>query len=35
VIGLADYLYLHAYCHMRKAERSFRLDRIIELSVEV
>jgi DNA polymerase III subunit epsilon len=35
VIGLADYLYLHAYCHMRKAERSFRLDRIIDLSVEV
>jgi len=35
VIGLSDYLYLHAYCHMRKAERSFRLDRIVEIEVEV
>ena len=35
VIGLADYLYLHAYCHLRKAERSFRLDRITDISVEV
>ena len=35
VIGLADYLYLQAYCHMRYAERSFRLDRIVELAVEV
>jgi DNA polymerase-3 subunit epsilon len=35
VIGLSDYLYLHAYCHMRSAERSFRLDRIVELAVEV
>ena len=34
-IGLADYLYLHAYCHLRKAERSFRLDRITDISVEV
>jgi DNA polymerase-3 subunit epsilon len=35
VIGLSDYLYLHAHCHMRNAERSFRLDRIVELGVEV
>jgi predicted DNA-binding transcriptional regulator YafY len=35
VIGLSDYLYLHAHCHMRDAERSFRLDRIVELAVEV
>jgi DNA polymerase-3 subunit epsilon len=35
VIGLADYLYLQAYCHLREAERSFRLDRIVEIGVEV
>jgi DNA polymerase-3 subunit epsilon len=35
VIGLSDYLYLHAHCHMRDAERSFRLDRIVEINVEV
>ncbi|MBN1454232.1 MAG: WYL domain-containing protein [Anaerolineales bacterium] len=35
VIGLADYLYLQAYCHLRNAERSFRLDRIVEIGVEV
>lgn len=35
VLGLADYLYLQGYCHLREAERSFRLDRIVELSVEV
>jgi DNA polymerase-3 subunit epsilon len=34
VTGLADYIYLQAYCHLRQAERSFRLDRIIEVSVE-
>jgi DNA polymerase-3 subunit epsilon len=34
VVGLLDYLYLHAYCHLRKAERSFRLDRIISIDVE-
>jgi len=34
VTGLLDYLYLHAYCHLRKAERSFRLDRIIKIEVE-
>lgn len=34
VIGLADYIYLQAYCHLRDAERSFRLDRIVEVGVE-
>jgi DNA polymerase III epsilon subunit-like protein len=35
VIGLSDYLYLNAYCHLRDAERSFRLDRILDINVEV
>jgi predicted DNA-binding transcriptional regulator YafY len=35
VIGLSDYLYLHAYCHLREAERSFRLDRIVKIGIEV
>lgn len=26
-----DYIYLYAYCHLRQAERSFRLDRIVEI----
>jgi DNA polymerase III subunit epsilon len=34
VTGLSDYVYLLAYCHMRNAERSFRLDRIVEVKVE-
>jgi DNA polymerase-3 subunit epsilon len=34
VVGLADYIYLRGYCHLRRAERSFRLDRIVELRVE-
>jgi DNA polymerase III epsilon subunit family exonuclease len=34
VTGLADYIYLQAYCHTRKAERSFRMDRILEVKVE-
>ena len=34
VLGLADYIYLEAYCHLRRDERSFRLDRIVELRVE-
>jgi len=34
VTGLADYIYLQAFCHLRQAERSFRLDRIIEINVE-
>ncbi|MGE5374007.1 MAG: exonuclease domain-containing protein [Bacteroidota bacterium] len=35
VMGLSDYVYLKAYCHLRNAERNFRLDRIIEIRVEV
>jgi DNA polymerase-3 subunit epsilon len=34
VLGLSDYIYLRAYCHLRQAERSFRLDRIVEFHVE-
>ena len=34
VTGLSDYVYLLAHCHMRNAERSFRLDRIVEVKVE-
>jgi predicted DNA-binding transcriptional regulator YafY len=33
-MGLADYIYLRAYCHLRKEERTFRLDRIVEISTE-
>jgi DNA polymerase III epsilon subunit family exonuclease len=35
VLGLSDYLYLQAYCHTRKAERTFRLDRIIDVAVGI
>jgi DNA polymerase III epsilon subunit family exonuclease len=35
VMGLSDYVYLKAHCHLRDAERNFRLDRIIEIRVEV
>jgi DNA polymerase-3 subunit epsilon len=31
VQGLSDYIYLRAYCHLRQGERTFRLDRIVEL----
>ena len=34
VLGLSDYIYLRAYCHLRQAERSFRLDRIVEFRLE-
>jgi predicted DNA-binding transcriptional regulator YafY len=34
VLGLSDYIYLQAFCHLREAERSFRLDRILDVSVE-
>ncbi len=34
VIGLSDYIYLQAYCHLREAERSFRLDRIVQVNIE-
>jgi len=33
--GLADYVYLTAHCHLRDAERNFRLDRIVSVKVEV
>ena len=35
VLGLSDYIYLRGYCHLRKSERTFRLDRILKLQVEV
>jgi len=35
VMGLKDYVYLQAYCHLRNDERSFRLDRIVQVEVEV
>jgi DNA polymerase-3 subunit epsilon len=35
VLGLSDYIYLKAFCHTRNAERTFRLDRIIEVAVDV
>ena len=35
VLGLADYIYLKAFCHTRNAERTFRLDQIVEVAVEV
>ena len=35
VMGLSDYIYLKAHCHLRNDERNFRLDRIIEVKVEV
>jgi DNA polymerase III epsilon subunit family exonuclease len=31
VQGLSDYIYLRAYCHLRQGERTFRLDRVVEL----
>jgi len=34
VMGLKDYVYLQAYCHLREGERSFRLDRITDVRVE-
>ncbi|MEP7135718.1 MAG: exonuclease domain-containing protein [Chloroflexota bacterium] len=34
VMGLADYVYLQAHCHLRNAERNFRLDRIVEVQIE-
>lgn len=33
VMPLGDYLYLRAYCHLRGDERTFRLDRIIEMAL--
>jgi len=34
VMGLSDYVYLQAHCHLRNAERNFRLDRIVEVKIE-
>lgn len=34
-LGLADYVYLQGYCHLREDERSFRLDRIVDMRVDV
>ena len=34
VMGLSDYVYLQAHCHLRNAERNFRLDRIVEVQIE-
>jgi len=34
VLGLSDYIYLKAFCHLRQAERHFRLDRIIAMQVD-
>jgi DNA polymerase III epsilon subunit len=34
VMGLSDYVYLKAHCHLRNGERNFRLDRIIDIKVE-
>lgn len=33
VMGLTDYIYLRAYCHLREGERTFRLDRIVDVRV--
>ncbi len=32
ILPFGDYLYLRAYCHLRQDERTFRLDRILELA---
>ena len=29
-----EYIYVRAFCHLRDAERSFRLDRVVEMKVE-
>jgi DNA polymerase-3 subunit epsilon len=34
VTGHTDYLYLHARCHLREDDRTFRLDRIVKMSIE-
>jgi DNA polymerase-3 subunit epsilon len=33
VVPHRDYLYLRAYCHLRHDERTFRLDRIVEMRI--
>ena len=32
VQAINDYVYVIAFCHLRQAERSFRLDRIVAIS---
>lgn len=34
VVLRREYIYLRAFCHLRAAERSFRLDRVLEMRVE-
>jgi DNA polymerase-3 subunit epsilon len=34
VLGLSDYIYLRAFCHLRNDERTFRLDRILNIRVD-
>ncbi len=29
-----EYIYVRAFCHLREAERSFRLDRVVEMKIE-
>jgi len=35
VLALNDAVYLVAYCHLRQAERNFRLDRIIKIGLKL
>jgi len=34
VVERRDYVYLIAHCHLREAERNFRLDRIVKMEIE-
>jgi DNA polymerase III subunit epsilon len=34
VVAMKDYIYVSARCHLRDEDRSFRLDRIIEMKLE-
>lgn len=34
VLMRKEYVYLRAYCHLRAAERNFRLDRVLEMKIE-
>jgi DNA polymerase-3 subunit epsilon len=34
VVERQDYIYLIAHCHLREAERNFRLDRIVKMEIE-
>src|SRR5262249_7155314 len=33
IVPNRDYLYLRAYCHLRQDERTFRLDRIVDMRI--